>query len=112
MEENYLPLLVIDCIHPEQGKTYALDNFSNEEEEIIKLIMAYHAKEDTEGLAEEVLTSLSPEGKEQYKRLYLLFKDADGLDRVRLADINDNYLRTTHAPSLITFAMRIYDTLK
>lgn len=112
VEENYLPLLVIDCIHPEQGQTYSLDNFSNEEEEMIKLIMAYHAKEDTEGLAEEVLTSLSPEGREQYKRLYLLFKDADGLDRVRLADINDNYLRTTHAPSLITFAMRIYETLK
>lgn len=41
-------------------------------------------------------------------RLYDTFKDADGLDRVRLGDLNPDYLRTASAPRLLLVAHQIY----
>jgi len=38
----------------------------------------------------------------------LIFKDADGLDRVRLGDLNPDYLRTASAPRLLLVAHQIY----
>lgn len=39
-----------------------------------------------------------------------VLKDADALDRVRLGDLNPNYLRTDAAKSLIDLAQQLYDT--
>lgn len=41
-------------------------------------------------------------------RLYQAFKDADGLDRVRLGDLNPDYLRTGSAPRLLLAAHQLY----
>ncbi len=40
--------------------------------------------------------------------LYNIFKDADGLDRVRLGDLNPDYLRTASAQRLLLVAHQIY----
>ena len=39
----------------------------------------------------------------------LLFKDADGLDRVRIHDLNPAFLRTQLAPSLVSKAQRLME---
>ena len=39
----------------------------------------------------------------------LLFKDADGLDRVRIYDLNPTFLRTQLAPSLVDQAQRLME---
>lgn len=38
-----------------------------------------------------------------------VLKDADGLDRVRLGDLNESYLRTDAARTLINTAQQLYD---
>jgi hypothetical protein len=43
-----------------------------------------------------------------HKRLTDLIKDADGLDRVRLYDLNPNYLRTPEARTMVQFAEQLY----
>ncbi len=42
-------------------------------------------------------------------RLTHLLKDADGLDRVRLGDLNPKYLRTPQAHDLVNFAQSLFD---
>jgi hypothetical protein len=44
-----------------------------------------------------------------HKRLTDLIKDADGLDRVRLGDLNPRYLRTPQARTMVAFAQRLYE---
>jgi hypothetical protein len=42
-------------------------------------------------------------------RLVALLKDADGLDRVRLRDLDPRYLRHPEAREMVGFAERLYD---
>ena len=42
-------------------------------------------------------------------RLTSLLKDADGLDRVRLHDLDARYLRNTEAQSMVGFARQLFD---
>lgn len=44
-----------------------------------------------------------------FERLTNLLKDADGLDRVRLHDLNPDYLRNPEARTMVDFATRLYD---
>ena len=39
----------------------------------------------------------------------MCLKDADGLDRVRIADLDTDYLRTAYAETLATHAQKLYD---
>ncbi|MGE0040662.1 MAG: hypothetical protein AB7H88_19465 [Vicinamibacterales bacterium] len=41
--------------------------------------------------------------------LIALLKDADGLDRVRLADLDTRYLRHPESPAMAAFAQRLFD---
>jgi len=47
--------------------------------------------------------------EDPHYRLTALLKDADGLDRVRLGDLDPAYLRFPETPALIPFAQRLYD---
>ena len=46
---------------------------------------------------------------EPHLRLIELLKDADGLDRVRLGDLDPRYLRTREARGMVPFAERLYE---
>jgi len=50
-----------------------------------------------------------PLRSDPYWRLASLLKDADGLDRVRLGDLDPKYLRHGEARSMVGFAERLYD---
>lgn len=105
-------LVGINCQKPDKGEPYALSNLSDEDETLVRTIIAHHAKPDKEGLSNPDTSKFSPELTDRYQRLYLLFKDADGLDRVRLSDIDMSYIRTESATSLLVFALKILSTLK
>lgn len=47
-------------------------------------------------------------GGEPHVRLIELLKDADGLDRVRIRDLDPAYLRTPAARTMVDFAERLY----
>jgi len=44
-----------------------------------------------------------------YWRLTSLLKDADGLDRVRLGDLDGRYLRNREARTMVAFAQALFD---
>jgi len=46
---------------------------------------------------------------EDHRRLIELLKDADGLDRVRLRDLDPRYLRTPAARTMVSFAQRLFE---
>ena len=46
---------------------------------------------------------------ERTKRLAKLFKDADGLDRVRINHLDPAYLRNDFSKDLVDFAYDLYD---
>lgn len=50
--------------------------------------------------------------KHPHRRLTALLKDADGLDRVRLGDLDPGYLRFDVSRSLVGFAQALYDRTK
>ena len=66
-------------------------------------IMSYHDQDDDLGLLE---IEKSPDLKENCILLYKIFKDADGLDRLRLGPkaLNINMLRTEEAVKRVGFA--------
>ncbi len=49
-----------------------------------------------------------PPADHPHRRLMALLKDADGLDRVRLGDLDARYLRHAEARAMIGFAERLY----
>jgi protein-tyrosine phosphatase len=51
-----------------------------------------------------------PEPGHPHKHLICLLKDADGLDRVRLGDLDTSYLRHPEAREMADFAERLYRT--
>ena len=102
VNENNLPLVQIQCVRTKED--YKLATFSNEEVDIISFLMHYHCIEDTEAFSALSKRDMSEKGKKTARKLYKLFKDADGLDRVRLGDLDISYLRTPKAKELIVFA--------
>lgn len=64
-------------------------------------LIAYHCVDDAAGeIALAVLQANAPAEKEELRRLYYIGKDMDGLDRVRLGDLDPAYLRTAYAKQM------------
>jgi hypothetical protein len=49
-----------------------------------------------------------PAPGEAHRLLVCLLKDADGLDRVRLGDLDPTYFRLPETPAMVPFAERLY----
>ena len=71
---------------------------------VASLIMKYHDRDDETGFKAIVLSS--PDEVGQAIRLYRIFKDADALDRFRLAPdgLDVRFLRNQEAVQLVDFA--------
>lgn len=76
-----------------------LDGFGLEEEEkkLILRLISYHCLNDA------LFT-----GTEREKYLFNILKDADGLDRVRIFDLNPAYLRLDASRELVDLAWGLY----
>lgn len=81
-----------------------LDDFH--ENEILRFLVQNHAIPDQS--AYKKINRYALINVERTLRLYDAFKDADGLDRVRLKDLNPEYLRTDSAQRLILAAHQLY----
>lgn len=77
-----------------------------EDQEILRFIVENHAIPDRS--AYQKLDRYHLGDAERTLRLYHAFKDADGLDRVRLGDLNPDYLRTASAQRLLVAAHQLY----
>lgn len=85
-------------------KMVALDLVPAEREttEILKYIVTYHCIGDSQ--AEADLHLISPGSRDRTWRLFSVLKDADGLDRVRIGDLDINFMRNPEAIQLENLA--------
>lgn len=72
---------------------------------LMAMIMA-HSIDDEK--MDNIINGYKIEDKDRAKRLIEIFKDADGLDRVRTNDLNAEYLRTVEAKALVGVAYEMY----
>lgn len=83
---------------------------TEDEKNILEFIMVYHAMADKKGI--ERLTEIENiKDKERALNLFKRFKDCDNLDRVRLRDLNEKYIRTSTGKSMHTVAIQIYNEI-
>ena len=82
-----------------------LDN--HQEQEILRFLIQNHAIPDQS--AYKKLNHYELSDIDRTLRLYDAFKDADGLDRVRIKDLNPEYLRTASAHRLLLAAHQLYN---
>lgn len=107
IEENSLNALIeVNFVKPfkEGNKDYELRRLNEEETEITRFIIEYHCIRDDE--AKEELKHRSIQDKEKAWKLYEIFKDCDGLDRIRLGkhELDTSYLRTDVAKKRVLLA--------
>ena len=78
-----------------------IDGEVNEENEIFRYVVVNHCLHDNmaESLDKYLITD-----QERAVRLLKLFKDSDGLDRVRINDLDVKYLRYPVSKELVSFA--------
>lgn len=71
----------------------------------LTFIMQWHCIADNRGL--QALAQLSFADPERTRRLFLLFKDCDALDRVRILDLDFRYLRCKQSRQLALVAYQL-----
>ncbi len=74
---------------------------------LLKAVVTAHSTSDSQ--LEAVLRQYGLVGSERAMKLAKLLKDADGLDRVRIMDLNPRFLRLPGSKERINFAQWLYD---
>lgn len=83
---------------------------TTEDTEVMRFIIENHClRDDT---ARRMLGNYNTGNTRDTLKLFNIFKDADGLDRVRLRDLDINQLRTDQAKSLVLVAEQLLGTIK
>lgn len=82
-----------------------LKGFSKEDQDIAKYIIHNHCLHDKD--TKNNIDEYNIKDKERATRLLMAFKDADGLDRVRINDLDTSYLRTESSKKLVSLAERL-----
>lgn len=79
------------------------------DDKIIQAVIAAHSSDDT--VMDETIREFIGEDDdfERAKRLTKLFKDADGLDRVRINHLDPDFLRNDFSKDLVDLAYELYD---
>lgn len=85
---------------------HLINNFSDEDKNILKYIVHNHCRHDEDTL--DNIDAFHIEDKERAVRLLMAFKDSDGLDRVRVNDLDPNYLRNDSSKKLVTLAENLF----
>jgi len=85
-------------------------NLNAEEFEIMKFIIEFHCINDASGYAS--IKGYDIQNVEMAMLLYSIFKDADGLDRIRINDLDIKYLRCESSKTLIPKVKEIYKSFQ
>ena len=87
------------------------EHMEDEDIEVMNFLMTYHSRPDEEGLR-ALETIEETYLQEKCKKLFLIFKDADALDRVRINDLDVTRLRTKEALMRVKFAEDVLEFLE
>ena len=98
----------------EHGHRAAIESISysyadRADDNVIQAVIAAHSTDDK--IMDDTIREFIKDSDdfERTKRLAKLFKDADGLDRVRINHLNPAYLRNDFSKYLVDFAYDLYD---
>ena len=83
-----------------------LKGLQDKEVRLIKELIERHAVHDIHGFS---LATIEEDLRDEVRFLLRYFKDADGLDRVRIHDLNVTYLRTEIASKIPLAAQQLLD---
>lgn len=97
-----------DTIHGKRSarKLKDLTDFDSEDLKICEFVVEYHSQKDS--LIDEIFETYTIENKKRAYFLAKLFKDCDGLDRVRINDLDTNFLRNESSLKLVDLSYMIY----
>ena len=98
----------------EHGHRAAIESISysyadRADDGVIQAVIAAHSTDDK--IMDDTIREFIKDSDDfdRTKRLAKLFKDADGLDRVRINHLNPAYLRNDFSKDLVDFAYDLYD---
>ena len=77
--------------------------------ETLRFLMENHCVADHEAL--DLLPAYQVQDPVHMLELYHVFKDADGLDRIRIMDLDVKQLRTASAPRMLLIARQLYQNI-
>ena len=80
----------------------------NDDKKILQAVIAAHSPEDR--AMDKIITNFI-DPKDDFSRaqfLAKLFKDADGLDRVRINHLDPRYLRNDYSKALVDFSYELF----
>lgn len=80
-----------------------------QEQEVLRFIIENHCISDHQAVA--LMGRYNVEDRERLLTLYKVFKDADGLDRIRINDLDVSKLRTSSAPKLLLIARELLEQI-
>lgn len=123
LSDDDVRLLLVACCYHDTGRlsdwlddahgrrsAFKLERITGLSGEDLKTAMAAveaHSRRDSD--MQTILDGYCLEDPERGRELACLLKDADGLDRVRLSDLDTSYLRTPEAAGLADFARWLFD---
>ncbi|MDO4662853.1 MAG: hypothetical protein Q4B36_07050 [Tissierellia bacterium] len=90
-----------------------ISNFTNldgDNLQITKAILTSHSIDDK--LMKKVIDNYNIKDKKRALFLAKLFKDSDNLDRVRLNDLDEKFLRLDFSKELVNFARKLFERYK
>lgn len=89
----------------------SLSGLPEREGKILQAVMAAHSRDDSK-MEESLRDFVSEEDLPRAKKLASYFKDCDGLDRVRLKDLDTSFLRNDFSKDLADFSTDLYKNYK
>lgn len=101
-----------DTEHGYRAALYSIDYAKVDKSDIktLQAVLAVHSR--TDNLMDDTIDEFFVEDFNRAKRLSKFFKDSDGLDRVRLGDLDERYLRNDFSKVMVDFAKDLYKSYK
>lgn len=98
----------VDDLHGHRAalRIREVTGLTGEEEKLVQAAVDAHSRPDSQ--LEETVCAYAPADFSRGKRLAELLKDADGLDRVRIWDLDPAYLRREASRTRAGFAKKLY----
>lgn len=101
-----------DTEHGYRAALYSIDyaNVDELDKKTLQAVLAVHSR--TDSLMDDTIDEFFVEDFDRTKKLSKFFKDSDGLDRVRLNDLDERYLRNDFSKVMVDFAKDLYKSYK
>ncbi|EEB36764.1 hypothetical protein ANHYDRO_00365 [Anaerococcus hydrogenalis DSM 7454] len=98
-----------DTEHGYRAALYSIDyaKIDEKDKNILQAVLATHSRSDKD--MDKTIEEFFVKDMDRARYLSKLFKDADALDRVRLGDLDQKYLRNDFSHDLVDFSDKLFE---